>query len=52
VDGVTIGKPMVARLDTQCSAIASQEFTLWASSRAMQLFDAKTGATLREARPE
>jgi multiple sugar transport system ATP-binding protein len=46
VDGVTIGKPMVARLDTQCPATVGQEFTLWASSRTMQLFDANTGATL------
>ena len=44
--GVTIGKPMVARLDTRCPATAGQEFTLWVSSRTMQLFDAKTGATL------
>jgi multiple sugar transport system ATP-binding protein len=46
VDGVTIGKPMVARLDTRCPATAGQEFTLWVSSRTMQMFDAKTGATL------
>lgn len=46
VDGVTIGKPMVARLDTRCPAIAGQAFTLWVSSRTMQLFDAQTGATL------
>jgi multiple sugar transport system ATP-binding protein len=46
VEGVTIGKPMVARLDTRCPATAGQEFSLWVSSRTMQLFDAKTGATL------
>jgi multiple sugar transport system ATP-binding protein len=46
VDGVPIGKPMVARLDTQCPAIANQEYTLWASSRTMQLFDVESGATL------
>ena len=46
VDGVTVGKPMVARLDTRCPAIAGQEFTLWVSRQTMQLFDAETGATL------
>jgi multiple sugar transport system ATP-binding protein len=46
VDGVTVGKPMVARLDTRCPAVAGQELTLWASRQAMQLFDARTGATL------
>jgi multiple sugar transport system ATP-binding protein len=45
-DGVTIGKPMVARLDTRCPAVAGHEFTLWAAPRTMQLFDPKTGATL------
>jgi multiple sugar transport system ATP-binding protein len=46
VDGVTVGKPMVARLDTRCPAVAGQELTLWASSQAIQLFDPETGATL------
>ena len=46
VDGVTIGKPMVGRLDTRCPAKAGQEFTLWVSRRAMQMFDAETGATI------
>jgi hypothetical protein len=46
VDGVAVGKPMVARLDTRCPAVAGRECTLWASSRTMQLFDAESGATL------
>jgi hypothetical protein len=36
----------VARLDTRCPATAGREFSLWVSSRTMQLFDATTGATL------
>jgi multiple sugar transport system ATP-binding protein len=46
VDGVAVGKPMVARLDTRCPAVAGRECTLWASSRTTQLFDAESGATL------
>jgi multiple sugar transport system ATP-binding protein len=46
VDGVAVGKPMVARLDTRCPAVAGRECTLWASSRTMQLFDAESGGTL------
>jgi len=46
VDGVTVGKPMVARLGTRCPAVAGQELTLWTSRQALQLFDAETGATL------
>jgi multiple sugar transport system ATP-binding protein len=46
VDSVTIGKPMVARLDTRCPATAGKEFTLWVSSRTLRFFDAVTCATL------
>jgi multiple sugar transport system ATP-binding protein len=46
VDGVTVGKPMVARLDTRCPAQAGQEITLWVSDRALQVFDAESGSTL------
>ena len=46
VDGVTVGKPMIARLDTHCPAVAGQELNLWVSSRSMQVFDAESGVAL------
>jgi multiple sugar transport system ATP-binding protein len=46
VNGVIIGRPMTARLDTRCPVIAGQVCTLWTSARSMQMFDAETGATL------
>ena len=46
VDGVTVGKPMIARLDPRCPAVPGQEFTLWVSGRSLQVFDTETGLSL------
>jgi multiple sugar transport system ATP-binding protein len=46
VDGVTVGKPMVARLGAHGVAAAGRELELWISSRSIQLFDAQSGLNL------